>query len=206
MSNDYRCTDYCPTYTKFVRKYEIYVRNFINRHQTAENHYLIIHDQTSMEFAKFRKLFNCKCIYCGVNDDINQEFEIDHYKCQDDEGSNHIDNLLYSCKKCNRAKTGYSFTLGYEQQLNPIVNIQNVFIRNDNYSIIIKESFSQDEVIIDFYKQMKFSDDVRRLDYLLMNLIGLRKKSSDEIISQKLGDCISTLLLKRNPVLHNNNR
>lgn len=203
MSNDYRCTDYCPTYNNFQRKHRIYIRNFINRHPTAENHYSIINDQSSEEFSKFRKLFNCKCVYCGVSDEINQEFEIDHFKCRENEGLDHIDNLLYSCKKCNRAKSKHHFSTEYEQILMPITNIQNIFVRNFDYSITIKTQYNQDNAIIDFYNDIKFSDDVRRLDYLLMNLIGLRKKVRNDNISQKLSDCVCTLILKRNQILHN---
>lgn len=201
MSSDYRCTDYCPPFDRLERKKQVFSRSFHRRYPT-QNHFIKINKKSSSEHKMFQELYNHKCVYCGVSDTINQEFEVDHYKCRNDQGLDVIDNLVYSCRKCNRGKSKYPFQPGYEQVLNPISNIQNIFVRNEDYSIIINNSYKTDTVICNFYKSIKFADDVRRLDYLLMNLIGLQKQIQNELIKDKLDNCIRTLLLRRNDILH----
>lgn len=59
-----------------------------------------------------RKDFHNRCGYCGSSHDVIQSFEIDHFipeaqfKGRDNTLKTSYRNLVYSCKKCNRTKSG----------------------------------------------------------------------------------------------------
>ena len=62
--------------------------------------------------AYLRKDFSNRCAYCNLHDEaITTPFEIDHYipktafESSRPELKTDYDNLVYSCKKCNRAKS-----------------------------------------------------------------------------------------------------
>ena len=73
-----------------------------------------------------------------------------------------------------------------------------VFYRDEDYSIKVKGDFISDTNICSFYKKLKFSDEVRRLDFLLMNLYGFFKKHIKEDVSGEISKCIILLQQKRN--------
>jgi hypothetical protein len=51
------------------------------------------------------------CEYCGVTEgDVGGELTIDHYHPRSLGGSDHPDNLLYSCPRCNGYKADYFST------------------------------------------------------------------------------------------------
>jgi hypothetical protein len=48
------------------------------------------------------------CEYCGVTEtDTGGELTIDHYRPQQQGGSDAVDNLLYCCQRCNLYKSDY---------------------------------------------------------------------------------------------------
>lgn len=48
------------------------------------------------------------CEYCGVTEiDTGGELTIDHYQPQTKGGSDELENLLYSCMRCNQYKADY---------------------------------------------------------------------------------------------------
>src|SRR3954470_16990828 len=57
-------------------------------------------------YVRQRASFACE--YCGVaENDTGGELTIDHYHPQSLGGSDTIDNLLYSCQRCNQYKSDY---------------------------------------------------------------------------------------------------
>ena len=92
-----------------------------------------------------KKDFNSKCAYCNVSDEqITTPFEIDHFVpskiCEEYNRHDLItdySNLIYSCKKCNLAKSDlYNGSripeeLSNDRFYNPIdVDYNNIFYRN----------------------------------------------------------------------------
>ena len=55
--------------------------------------------------------FNCTCVYCGNNYEINQ-LTLDHVKPRTNGGEDLTSNLVPACKKCNQGK-GSSYWLGW---------------------------------------------------------------------------------------------
>ncbi|MEM9001055.1 MAG: HNH endonuclease signature motif containing protein [Bacteroidota bacterium] len=61
-------------------------------------------------FEDLRNDFNCRCGYCDSFDlRRNNDFEVEHFRPQrvlNLIAPNEYSNLIYSCKSCNRAKSG----------------------------------------------------------------------------------------------------
>jgi len=58
--------------------------------------------------------FNCQCVYCGNNYEIN-ELTIDHVKAKTNGGESIASNLVSACRSCNQGK-GSSNWLGWMRQ------------------------------------------------------------------------------------------
>lgn len=198
---DYRSTEtdiFPPEKDINLHKAEI-----LEGHRTP-NHYSFIHERGSLANKAFRKAFNYKCAYCGVNEVINsvQLFEIDHYICKSSAklsvDFDNFDNLISSCYACNRRKSGIDIENDYLDILNPKCNIQNVFTRSKDFKIIINSNYNSDKYILYFYRKMKFDHNLRRLDFLILSIIDLESIISNHEIKEKLTVLIEKLKQKRN--------
>lgn len=204
MEMDYRCTEYdiFPSEQEIYSRKEEIVKELSLKEE--DNHYSYVSVRKSKANKLFRDCYNNKCVYCGVPVEINSRrlFEVDHYICKTTQKQNinvnHIKNLVNACNECNRKKTGEEISDSYLNILNPDTNIKNVFIRNTNFKIEIIPSLKEDIVIKSFYKKLYLNGELRRLDYLLMNLMGLQKKVMSQQIKEKLAYCIQILMEKRN--------
>jgi hypothetical protein len=55
-----------------------------------------------------RQRANFACEFCGVTEvDTAGELTVDHYQPQTKGGSDELDNLIYSCPRCNQYKADY---------------------------------------------------------------------------------------------------
>jgi hypothetical protein len=55
-----------------------------------------------------RQRAGCACEFCGVTEEsAASELTIDHYQPQAKGGSDDLENLVYSCPKCNNFKSDY---------------------------------------------------------------------------------------------------
>ncbi len=212
MLNDYRNTKYCLTFDNIKLKKKEFLNFFKNDHPRAKNMYSYINSNNGTNWKyklKFSECYNLKCSYCGYggNDMFYDkwQFEIDHfiYKNSDQFSfaveSGNINNLVLSCVNCNRKKSNFEIIDKYYKQLHPDIDIKNTFIRDDMFYIKISEAFEDDEYIKAFYNKLQLGSQLHRLDYLLMNLIGLQKKYEDNIdIHDKLYNIIKILKFKRN--------
>ncbi|MEM7532517.1 MAG: HNH endonuclease signature motif containing protein [Chloroflexota bacterium] len=55
-----------------------------------------------------RERANFACEFCGVTEvDMVGELTIDHYRPQTKGGGDELDNLIYSCLRCNQQKSNY---------------------------------------------------------------------------------------------------
>lgn len=175
---DYRNTIYNQYNNDILKQKEELNQKIKIKHPRLKNIYNKVKDRNS-EFNKtFQEIYNRKCVYCGVNQDIMSSglFEVDHFICESSFEGNLVEagvlsNLVLSCKKCNRAKGD----LRWEEQYSSVFevdsrNIVNVFCRASDYSIKIQPQYHSDDIVNKFYKKLKLDEEVRRLDYLLMTM------------------------------------
>ena len=76
--------------------------------------------------------------------------------------------------------------------------IKSVFLRDEAYSIVVAEEFAESETVRKFYGQLKLGQEVHKLDYLLLNMLGQQSKAENPSEYRTLGDAISLLRKKRN--------
>lgn len=211
IEKDYRCTIYeskfC-TETIHERK-NIFMAKVREKHKIAVDIYGVISKHRSEYEDLFMCIYNNKCSYCGVSIDIVSRslMEIDHYICKDDNRyagnkpqAGKLDNLVLACYTCNRGKGKLKLNEPEETLLFPDNDeLKKVFYRDEDFYIQISENFKDNKKVAEFYKELKLSHEVRRVDYLLMSLIGIQKKIGKESeIYLKLGNIISKLQRKRN--------
>lgn len=203
---DFRNTKYCKELNNVKNLKDKLKKEIQNKHPQIKDFYSLIRQENGEYKKDFLHIFNNKCVYCGSSTDILPItlFEIDHYvnkaSFKEQSQANVIENLVPACKKCNRGKSGITVGNDYLNMLDPEGDeIKEVFYRGDDFRIYISPRCKNDGFIKLFYKAIKFDDETRRIDYLLLNLIGLRDKLDlDAEIKYKLGDIIFTLLRKRN--------
>lgn len=193
---DYRNTIYKQFNNDILKQKEELNQQIKREHPRLEIIYNKIKDRDSKFNKEFQEIYNRKCVYCGVNQDILSSglFEVDHFICESSFEGNSVEagvlsNLVLSCKKCNRAKGD----LRWEEQYSSVFevdsrNIVNVFYRASDYSIKIQPQYHSDDIVNKFYKQLKLDEEVRRLDYLLMTMNDFYDKyESDDRVKGLLG-------------------
>lgn len=169
------------------------------------NHYRKISNKQGNYYKPFEKIYHKKCAYCGIITAIqpSASFEVDHFvnglqeRLPDGRNVNHVSNLVFSCRNCNQSKKNFHVNQAIDE-LNPDVRIQNIFTREKDYTIIIKDEFKSSQVIEDFYKKLKFYSSFRKLDYLLLNLFYMKEYSSKEEAKNSLLKLYNELLKLRN--------
>lgn len=205
MKNDYRNTVYCPLLVELEKKKKILNEEICKAHPRARIIYNQIKDTNSSYKRKFMKIYNYKCSYCGNSiDNISSTlFEVDHYICESSfaskEVAGKIENLVLACYDCNRSKSSFLIDKAYIDTLNPDrEEIIDVFCRDDLYYIQISEKYKEDEYVKKFYEQLQLGYQVRRLDFLLMNIRGLCGRLDGKSQADKLNVVLRKLQQKRN--------
>ena len=211
MSDDYRNTKYCPILDNLSEKKKAVKNAVLTAHPKATDMHRYISDNDDIFKQQFIEAYNGKCAYCGVSISIIpwKMFEIDHFIPKDAaqfKGSKakagYIDNLVLSCYDCNRAKSSLEIPDGDHHKIYPDGSgITESYFRDEAYYIRIRDAFSNDNSIKQFYEQLNLDSQMHRLDYLLMNLRGLREKISDTHPTfSGLTKAIDLLQQKRNVV------
>lgn len=216
IKNDYRNTSYCLIDYKLNSKKIEYSIEFRENHPRATNMYNIISEKNSMENRKFREIYFERCAYCGVSTQVidSSKFEVDHFipksilkQMQTLESLkklttveiNDITNLVCSCQMCNRGKSG--FICNEENAiylLHPDNNFLNsVFYRQFDYSIEVFSEYKDNIDVKQFYKYLKFDNQIKRLDYLLMEMKDFCEKYKEEQIINNIQRAILRLESKR---------
>lgn len=169
-------------------------------------HYSKIKNKKEIYYHDFEGAYGCKCSYCGINTTINPTalFEIDHFinakqkQLKDGRPVDHIVNLVFACRKCNQSKTDFD-TKELQDVLHPDMGIlPTVFERNEQYEIIISECYQDDILVNQFYKQMKFGDGFRKIDYLLLNLYHMKEREDGKEFGNIILKVYTSLLESRN--------
>lgn len=109
-------------------------------------------------------------------------------------------NLILSCHDCNHNKNSFWIEKEEMDTLNPDgEKIKNVFIRDDKYYIRINDEFKENTTIEGFYNKLCLGSELHRLDYLIMNIIGLQRSCEDNSdLYVGLGKILDTIREKRN--------
>lgn len=209
MSNiNYRNTRYCPELDGIVKKKEDVKKEILEDYPQAVDMHRYVSKNDDKYKISFMKAYNFKCAYCGVSISIfpKEMFEIDHYIYEksfpNKKDAGYIENLKLACKTCNHNKLAFEISNKNLKILDPDnSDINDVFIRGDDYYINISDKYSHDTEIVNFYNQLELHTEARRLDYLLMNMIGLQsqcfKKNKN---SELMGQAVAILRTKRNLV------
>ena len=111
-----------------------------------------------------------------------------------------MENLILSCHDCNHNKNSFWIEKEEMDTLNPDgEKIKNVFIRDDKYYIRINDEFKENTTIEGFYNKLCLGSELHRLDYLIMNIIGLQRSCEDNSdLYVGLGKILDTIREKRN--------
>lgn len=164
--------------------------------------------QEEMSDLEFIKAYNGKCAYCGASIDLikKTEFEIDHFLYEKapifatKKDAGYMENLILSCHDCNHNKNSFWIEKEEMDTLNPDgEKIKNVFIRDDKYYIRINDEFKENTTIEGFYNKLCLGSELHRLDYLIMNIIGLQRYCEDNSdLYVGLGKILDIIREKRN--------
>lgn len=177
-------------------------------HPNAKDMHRYISDNSQKFKLEFIKAYNGKCAYCGASIDLikKTEFEIDHFLYEKapifatKKDAGYMENLILSCHDCNHNKNSFWIEKEEMDTLNPDgEKIKNVFIRDDKYYIRINDEFKENTTIEGFYNKLCLGSELHRLDYLIMNIIGLQRScegNSDLYVG--LGKILDTIREKRN--------
>lgn len=209
MVEDYRKTAYDPEFGDIASKKVALVAEIKNMHPRQRDMHSLVSVNDSVWKRKFMQIYNGKCAYCGVSLDIvpQRYFEVDHfiYKehprfCGSKANAGYMDNLVLACNLCNRSKDDIDLPDDTHSYLHPDkTGIAGTFIRDDTFYIKISEDMKDNEKANELYQALKLDAEVRRLDYLLMNMKGLRSNINENSPAHKwLADAIALLQRKRN--------
>ena len=207
MISDYRNTKYCTPLCDLESKKDKVRLAVLKEHPKAKDMHVYI-SKNDLDFKRqFVEAYNGKCSYCGVSIDIIgwKQFEIDHFipkesvrfKSKADAG--YIQNLVLACYDCNRSKSDFELPDKDINKVNPDkAEISNVFIRDDDYYIRINNDYLKDEAVCSFYSKIGLENQIHRLDYLLLNMRGLRDSLKDKPeIYILLNEAIELIMKKR---------
>lgn len=186
-------------------KKQLLCKNIERKHSKTSNHYKVIQNRKNIIFKDFIKIYHSRCAYCGLSvciESINN-FEIDHYICKSSNITdvNLLNNLIFSCKCCNRSKSNFLIPEEIRDLVNPdFSSYKQVFIRNRMFYIVISDKFKNNDFIKAFYLRMKFGNQFRRLDYLLTEIFFLSEyfEKNHKSIANKLSKSFVKLNTIRN--------
>lgn len=206
---DYRNTQYCPMLDHVVGKKQILEEEIKTKYPRTRIIYNKVHNRKGPYHKKFANIYNNKCAYCGALWGLLpvESFEVDHFLHEASfppttggkADAGRMMNLVWSCISCNRGKHGIMIESPYDQLLNVDTGgITDVFRREPDFSIRIRDTYQNDEFIQKFYKALHLNHEARRLDYLALELEGKYQEEKNEERRQKLGEILSRLMKRRN--------
>ena len=209
MKSDYRNTIYEVSKKDIINEKNA-LEDKIKKEHPEHPKVKIIYNQINKKDGnynkQFRNIYNNKCAYCGISTDVisSELFEIDHFICEisfngDSINAGKINNLVLSCKKCNRAKKDFIWNEIYSLKFNvDDESITELFYRDVDYSIKIEKEYITDNSIYNFYIKLKLNEEIRRLDFLLMNMYGFYNKYYEDKNIYRILEYIVLLQKKRN--------
>lgn len=183
MAEDYRNTKYCPVLSNLSKKKQDVKNKVLESYPKAKDMHTYLSDNQTCFKKLFAEAYNWKCAYCGVSIDIIplRSFEIDHLIPKESSqfggskaNAGHIENLVFACSNCNRAKHEFECPIEDLCKINPdSIGILHSFMRDGMYYIRISDNWRNDKTVRDFYEKVKLGSQLHRIDYLLMSMLGL---------------------------------
>lgn len=206
MVDDYRATKYCPLIEDLEVKKQHVVDKVKTAYPRARDMHTYIRVNGDSYKTEFMKAYNYKCAYCGASIDIipKEMFEIDHFLYEKSFAkkvdAGFIENLVLACHSCNHQKRALPLPEKDREFLHPDSDkIKDTFKRDEQYYITISQELITNNTVNSFYKTIGLDGEIHRLDYLLMNMIGLQRTLKDNLVAYaELGQAIDMLRLKRN--------
>lgn len=205
ITKDYRVTSFQFIDFTLGNKKNIFMEKFKEEHSGVRYVYNTIMNRNNKYNRIFREIYHERCAYCGISTQVidSSRYEVDHVipasvlKRETNEYTkeeiNGINNLVCSCQMCNRGKQAFYCDKDNLDLLHPDNNrLPEIFKRSEDYYIIISEEYQENETIHEFYNRLKFSNQLRRLDFLLMEMKDFCNKYQDEPII----DDVQRLILK----------
>ncbi len=189
-------------YTKVIEKKEKLLKKLLNDHKKVKNHYNYIKNKQLPYNKEFIEIYNESCVYCGKTFLIKDDWEIDHFICEksyeNKTEAGKIQNLVLSCKTCNRYKLGFFISQNMSKILDIDRNgIANVFYRDkQSFKILINDEYKNDKEIERFYTQLRLDSNLRRLDYLILKLNYYIEITNKPTQRDKLNDILLLLYKK----------
>jgi len=206
---DYRNTTFKTYDFSLNDKKEVFMSEFRKVHKTAWNVYSNIKSRQSSLNRTFKAIYHEKCVYCGINTHVIElsRFEIDHFIPQavlnndlgyDRKDINGIYNLVNSCNMCNRKKSGFITDESNFLLLHPDNEfLVEIFSRLDDFSIVINNDYIKNEEVVKFYESLNLDNQIRRLDFLIMEMKDFCEEYSTQIIIPQINDLILKIEDKR---------
>ena len=208
MTDDYRRTRYCPKLDGLETRKKSVADEVLKDYPNAEDMHTYISKNDERYKLLFMEAYHGKCSYCGVSLALisKRMFEIDHFiyekspKFRTKKEAGYIENLVLACQDCNRNKSSFVVDDESFAKLYPDGDqITSSFVRDDMYYIRISDAVSNDLTIKAFYEQLKLGNEMRRLDYLLMSMLGLKSKlDPNSDVYSTMVQAIELLRSKRN--------
>lgn len=208
---DYRNTKYCDNLTEIQTRKADVEKMIKKDHPCAKNMHDYLKKDDEPYKNAFMKAYNGKCAYCGVSVDLipKDNFEIDHFIneasfSEDKIKASSINNLVLACHACNHSKNAFAIDDTNKNELNPdgTLLIKNI-IRDEKYYICVSDDAKEKHYVNDFYTILHLGAEIHRLDFLLMNMIGLYNKHKDSPKNMEdLLKAIKILKSKRNVMSH----
>ncbi|MCY7961516.1 HNH endonuclease [Bacillus inaquosorum] len=180
--SDYRNTSYKQFDFTINDKKIKFIKDFKLDYPKAWKIYDYINKKGQLFNLKFRAIYHDKCAYCGISTQVinASNFEVDHFipksvlesELRFDKRDIHgINNLVNSCQMCNRGKLDFLCDIENLETLHPDNNrLPLIFNRKSDFSIVINKEYENNNIIKDFYNKLKLNNQLRRLDYLLMEM------------------------------------
>lgn len=209
---DYRNTKYCRKLINVSDKKKKLAEEIQKDSPRTKIIYNKVRDRNGKYHKRFYDIYNGKCAYCGILLGILplEDFEVDHFINEASfsdtpEGritAGRMENLVWSCMPCNRAKGEISIEPPYDQLLNTDNgNICKVFYRNDEFYIKIVPKYQNDSFIKIFYDKLYFGYERRRIDYLLLQIYEKMQIETNAKKKEGLEKSFVYLLTKRNKMM-----
>lgn len=210
---DYRNTSYKECDFSINNKKTDFLTFFSSIHPKAWNVYDHVSVKQNDLNYKFREMYYDKCIYCGVSIQVidSSNFEVDHFIPKeilkknlpnyDSRYINGINNLVNSCKSCNRAKSNFICEETSLNLIHPDSNkLHEIYVREKDYSIKIHPKYSANEMVSKFYRVLKLDSQLKRLDYLIMEMKDFCERYNDRAEIMKLHQLLLSIEDKRRRV------
>lgn len=206
---DYRNTSYKKYDFTLNNKKEDFMIEFRKVHIRAWNIYSNIRSKKSIFNRNFKAVYHDKCVYCGINTHVIElsRFEIDHYIPQavlrnnlgyDVKEINGIGNLVNSCRMCNGNKSGFTTDEQNFKLLHPDnEHLKEIFSRSNDFSIIINSDYLDKNEVVKFYDALNLDNQIRRLDFLIMEMKDFCEQYPDADIVQQMNWLILNVESKR---------